>query len=66
MTILDETQLAAERKRRRHKVARRLYQALVAQNPDRVITLRDVEGKVVAHHDPRSERAPEITPDLTS
>ena len=36
---------------RRHKVARRLYEALVAHDPDRVITLRDGRGKVVARHD---------------
>ena len=53
---------AAERKRaRRHKVARRLYEQLVAQNPNRVITLRDSAGKVVARHDLRPEQdAPEI------
>ena len=46
-----------ERKRaRRHKVARRLYEALVAQNPDRVITLRDGNGRVLAKHDPRTEQ----------
>jgi hypothetical protein len=36
-------------------VARRLYQALVAQNPDRVIILRDSSGRVVARDDPRPE-----------
>jgi hypothetical protein len=52
---------ADERKRRRHKVARRLYEALLAQDPNRTITLCDAEGKVVAHHDPLSEtEAPEI------
>ena len=29
-----------------------LYEALVAQNPNRVITLCDGAGKVVARHDP--------------
>jgi hypothetical protein len=43
---------AAERKRRRHKVARRLYEALVAQDPNRAITLCDGNGGVVARHDP--------------
>ena len=48
MTV-SETSNAEERKRARlHKVARRLYEALVAQDPDRVITLRDGRGKVVA------------------
>jgi hypothetical protein len=46
---------ADERKRRRHKVARRLYEALVAQDPNRAITLCDAAGKVVAHHDPLPE-----------
>jgi hypothetical protein len=42
-------------------IARRLYQALAAQDPDRVITLRDGGGRVVARHDPRPEQdAPEI------
>ena len=61
MTV-SETSNAEERKRARlHKVARRLYEALVAQDPDRVITLRDGRGKVVARHDPRPEEgAPEI------
>jgi hypothetical protein len=57
-----ETLNAQERKRmRRHKVARRLYEALVAQDPDRAIILRNYRGKVVARHDPRPEEdAPEI------
>ena len=45
-----------ERKRaRRHKIARRLYEALVAQDPDRLITLCDRRGEVLAHHDPLPE-----------
>jgi hypothetical protein len=44
---------------RRLDIARRLYQALAAQNPDRVIILRDSSGRVVARHDPRPD-APEI------
>ena len=52
----SETPNAEERRRaRQHKIARRLYQALVAQDPDRVITLRDGRGKVVARHDYRPE-----------
>jgi len=52
---------AEERKRRRHKVARRLYEALLAQDPNRAITLCDAEGKVVANHEPLPEHeAPEI------
>ena len=57
----SETSNAERKRARRHKVARRLYEALVAQDPDRVITLRDGRGKVVARHDPRPEKgAPEI------
>ena len=45
----------------RLEVARRLYQALIAQDLDRLITLRDGSGRVVARHDPRPERSdPEI------
>ena len=43
---------AADRMRRRHKVARRLYEALVAQDPNRAIALCDGNGGVVARHDP--------------
>jgi hypothetical protein len=46
---------------RRLAIARRLYEQLVAQNPNRVITLRDGIGRVVARHNPRPEQdAPEI------
>jgi hypothetical protein len=44
------------RRERRHKVARRLYEALVAQDPDRLIILRDGSGKVVARHDLLAEQ----------
>jgi hypothetical protein len=40
----------------RLEVARRLYRALVAQDPDRLITLREGGGRVVARHDPRPEQ----------
>ena len=40
----------------RLEVARRLYRALVAQDPDRLITLRDGGGRVVARHDPQPEQ----------
>jgi hypothetical protein len=54
--IASETPNTEERERvRRHKIARRLYEALVAQDADRVITLRDGFGRVVARHDPRPE-----------
>jgi hypothetical protein len=41
---------------RRLAIARRLHQALVVQKPDRVITLCDGGGEIVAHHDPLSEQ----------
>ena len=58
MTVSQTPHSAAER---RLAIARRLYQALVAQNPDRAITLCDGGGGVVARHDPLPEqRDPEI------
>jgi hypothetical protein len=55
----------AERKRvARLEIAHRLYQALVAQDPDRLITLRDGDGRVVARHDPRPEEG-ELGRELT-
>jgi len=62
MTIPQTPNSAEERKRvTRFKVARRLYQALIAQDPGRLITLRDGGGRVVARHDPRPEQGdPEI------
>ena len=39
----------------RLNIARRLYQALVAQDSDWLITLRDGDGRVVARHDLRPE-----------
>ena len=64
MIIPETPNSAEERKRaRRHKVARRLYEQLVAQNPHRLITLRDGGGRVVARHDPRpKEGDTEIAP----
>jgi len=37
---------------RRLVIARRLYSALLAQDPNRAITLCDASGMVVARHDP--------------
>ena len=52
----------AERKRaERLDIARRLYQALAAQDPDRMITLRGGGGRLIARHDLRHEQGdPEI------
>ena len=41
----------------RLEIARRLYNALVAQDPDRVIILKDGGGRMVARHDPQPEQA---------
>jgi hypothetical protein len=45
---------AVDDDQKRLDIARRLYQALVAQNPDRLITLCDASGRVLA----QSERRP--------
>jgi hypothetical protein len=42
---------------RRLAIARRLYEALVHQDPDRAITLCDGNGRVVTHHYPRPEES---------
>jgi hypothetical protein len=54
---------AAQRKRaERLDIARTLYHASAAQDPDRLIALCDGSGKVVARHDPRPEHDdPEIS-----
>ena len=41
---------------RRLAIARRLFEALVTQDPNRSITLRDAGGGFVARHDPRPEQ----------
>jgi hypothetical protein len=57
MIIPQTPNSAGERKRvAQLQVARRLYRALIAQDPDRLITLRDGGGRVVARHDPRPEQ----------
>jgi hypothetical protein len=61
--LIPQTPNSAEERKRvaRLEVARRLYRALVVQDPDRLITLRDGGGRVVARHDPQSEQdEPEI------
>ena len=46
----------------RLEIAYKLYEALLAQNPDRMITLCDRDGRVVACHRARPEQgAPEIS-----
>ena len=61
--IFPQTPNSAEERKRvaQLEVARRLYRALVAQDPDRLITLRDGGGRVVARHDPQPEQdEPEV------
>jgi hypothetical protein len=53
MTVSQTPSSVAQR---RLAIARRLYHALVAQDPDRVITLCVGGGEVVARHDPRPEQ----------
>ena len=53
MTVSQTPSSVAER---RLAIARRLFRALVAKDPDRSITLRDSSGEVVARHDPRPEQ----------
>ena len=63
MTATDPPNAAERRRVRRLEVARRLYEALLAQDPNRGITLCDESGKVVARHDPVPKHdAPEIAP----
>ena len=62
MNFLQTPSSVEERKRvAQLELARRLYQALVAQDPDRLITLCDGSGRVLARHDPPPEQDdPEI------
>jgi hypothetical protein len=48
-----------EADRKRLDIARKLYKTLVAQYPDRLITLCDGSGRVVAHSEwrPKAEKA---------
>jgi hypothetical protein len=53
MSISDTFDNDAERRRaQRLDIARRLYHALIAQDPNRAITLCDGEGRAVARHYP--------------
>ena len=56
MTISQTSGSVAER---RLAIARRLYSALVAQDPDRVFTLRDGQGRVLASSAPTPDQDPE-------
>jgi hypothetical protein len=53
MTVSHTPNSSAERQLTvRLKIAARLYNALVAKNPDRMITLCDSDGRVVARNEP--------------
>ena len=56
--IFPQTPKSAQERKHvaRLEVARRLYRALAVQDPDRLITLRDGGGRVVARHDLRPEQ----------
>ena len=45
---------------KRLEIARTLFQALIAQDADRAITLCDGEGRVVARHEPWPEQRAEM------
>jgi hypothetical protein len=63
MTANHSTNSAAERKRKeRLDIARRLYQAMIAHDSDRLIVLRDGSGRVIASPDPRPEQPNEYVP----
>ena len=55
------TDIDAERQRQeRLDIARRLYRAPIAQDPNRSITLCDGEGWLVASHRPKRAEAPSV------
>ena len=63
MTASDTPKSAAEQKSaERLKVARSVYDALAAQDADRVITLCDIRGKLIARHDLRPEKDDPLFP----
>jgi hypothetical protein len=53
MTVSQTPSSAAER---RLAIARRLYSALVAQQPHRGFTLRDGQGRVLASNAPTADQ----------
>jgi hypothetical protein len=56
MTVSHAPSIDPERRRaERLEIAHKLYEALVALHRDRVITLCDDDGQVVARHNPRPE-----------
>ena len=59
MTASDKptSSVVEQKSAERLDVAHTVYHALVAQDADRVITLCDVRGKLIARHDPRPEES---------
>ena len=55
MTVSKRSASAKRKRADRLDIARRLYWALVAQNPDRQITLRDGRARVLARSKKRSD-----------
>ena len=61
MSISHILDIDAERQRQEWlDIAHRLYQALIAQDPDRAITLCDGEGRAVACHYPTGPEIPSV------
>jgi hypothetical protein len=58
MSLTPDSDTERERAERL-PVALRLFQALIAQDPDRVITLCYGDGRVVAQHEPSPEQRAE-------
>jgi hypothetical protein len=57
MTASDTPNSATEQKRaERLDVARTVYHALAVQDADRVITICDIRGRLIARHDLRPEQ----------
>jgi hypothetical protein len=70
MRISQTPDSAARQRQEWLDIAHGLYHALIAQDPNRVITLCDGEGRVVAYHYARPEQVVEIAkavhPDLST
>jgi hypothetical protein len=62
MTNMTVSQTRSSVVERRLAIARRLFSALVAQQPDRAFTLRDGEGRLLASSAPTPDQAAEDNP----
>jgi hypothetical protein len=53
MNFYETPDFVGEKQKRaeRLEIARRLYEALATQDPNRVIVLKDTDGRVIARHD---------------